>query len=638
MTNTPHLLLSLALYAVGVWLLKNRVDQRLPRCGFSLCGAGLVAVTGFFVISDSFTTSGIDESVVYHLRYGLAGAGFEEYRGVMIAGGAALVLAGITFLCSSQTLKAAYPVKSPSRTWSARVMLGMAFLVHPGIQDGYRLFITSIASASDAPLFSELYQTPRFEHAPARPKNLVYIYVESLERTYFDDDLFPGLISGLKELERDSLSFSGLSQAPGTHWTIAGMVASQCGIPLVTASGGNSMSGIDRFLPGATCLGDVLHSKGYALTFMGGADLDFAGKGKFYASHGFSEVLGRRELQGLLEDQGYVNAWGIYDDVLLDQAYQRFEELSQEASPFALFALTLDTHHPRGHLSRRCDGMLYGDGGNPILNAVKCSDHLVSEFVRKITQSPHGANTMVVIGSDHLAMGNTATHLLMRGDRKNLFMVIDPDRKQGSVIDKPGTTLDIAPTLLSLLGYDAPAFGLGRNLLGDGPTLAEQEKDLAQTLAGLRPEISKFWQYPVIRTGIRVDPQGHRLHVEDRMLRLPTLLHVGQNGEIRDVFFAYQLFDYSEKLTSFVVKMDHDDVIVWVDSCSDLNKLDANSEEASFCVYVGKIGDETPFISAVDQELFIPMDKVTRAMDRVSVPTVAHERKLSLSNAEPSQL
>lgn len=119
---------------------------------------------------------------------------------------------------------------------------------------------------------------PTFDNAPAaQAKNLVYIYAESLERTYLDENLFPGLITELKELEQSALSFTGLEQVSGTHWTIAGMVASQCGIPLVTASGGNAMSGIDRFLPGATCLGDVLHTRGYNLIYMGGADNDFAG-------------------------------------------------------------------------------------------------------------------------------------------------------------------------------------------------------------------------------------------------------------------------------------------------------------------------------------------------------------------------
>jgi hypothetical protein len=32
--------------------------------------------------------------------------------------------------------------------------------------------------------------------------------------------------------------------------------------------------------------------------------------------------------------------------------------------------LTLDTHHPDGHPSRSCDGSIYRDGSNPILNAV----------------------------------------------------------------------------------------------------------------------------------------------------------------------------------------------------------------------------------------------------------------------------
>ena len=60
----------------------------------------------------------------------------------------------------------------------------------------------------------------------------MYIYGESLERTWFDNNAFPNLTPELGALKNESLDFSHTAQLPGTDYTIAGMVASQCGIPL----------------------------------------------------------------------------------------------------------------------------------------------------------------------------------------------------------------------------------------------------------------------------------------------------------------------------------------------------------------------------------------------------------------------
>lgn len=603
-------MLSLALYAAGAWTARKS-NRRLICVCFSLSGFSLVFFTGFFLISDFFTTSGIDASVVYHLKYGLAGAGFSEYSGVLFAGAAILLLAVATFAACLRLLAPGRHRPTQLRTWPAQLMLGASFLVHPGVQDVYSLHADVLIQPPGTPRFADLYVPPSIRNAPLRPPNLVFIYAESLERTYFDDRLFPGLIVKLRELEQDARSFTSIEQVSGTHWTIAGMVASQCAMPLVTASGGNSMSGIDRFLPGATCLGDMLRSQGYTLTFVGGADLDFAGKGRFLTSHGFSEVLGKKELQGALSDPEDVNAWGLFDDFLLDHAFQRFESLVRGDAPFALFTLTLDTHHPKGHLSRRCRDRLYQDGKNDILNAVHCSDLLISEFVNKLRSSPHADNTLIVISSDHLAMGNTATDILARGDRKNLFMVIDPSSEQGEIISKRGSTLDIAPTVLELLGYPAPALGLGRSLLNSEASLIVQEENLSRTLAALSRDFAIFWEYPKLQPGLFIDARRHLLHIGERTLRLPTLLHVGPGNIVQDVFFAYQLFDYSEKLSTYVHTMDRDDAIVWIDACRDLSLLEIPAEDDRLCAYLGTVEDRAPFIAEVTDELFIPHEQIS---------------------------
>ena len=42
-----------------------------------------VILTGVFLVADFFTGKGIDDSVIYHLEYGMSGAGFGEYLGII---------------------------------------------------------------------------------------------------------------------------------------------------------------------------------------------------------------------------------------------------------------------------------------------------------------------------------------------------------------------------------------------------------------------------------------------------------------------------------------------------------------------------------------------------------------------------
>ena len=83
-----------------------------------------------------------------------------------------------------------------------------------------------------------------------------------MERTYLDEDIFPGLTPNLKRLEQSSLSFTNIDSPRATNWTIAGMAASQCIVPLLTpVASENSMSGVDKFIPLAKCLEDILNNE-----------------------------------------------------------------------------------------------------------------------------------------------------------------------------------------------------------------------------------------------------------------------------------------------------------------------------------------------------------------------------------------
>jgi phosphoglycerol transferase len=358
------------------------------------------------------------------------------------------------------------------------------------------------------------------------------------------------------------------------------MVASQCGIPLFAAADGNSMAGMDVFLPSVTCLGDLLHDEGYNLIYYGGADLTFAGKGKFYSTHKFAHIFGRDELLPALDDQSYITAWGLYDDSLFDLAYKRFVELSTSGKKFGLFLLTLDTHHPDGNPSKSCQGIMYKDGSNPVLNAVACSDHLISRFVDRVIQSPYGEKTIVVVLSDHLALKNTAYKHLTRTDRKNLFMIIDPRVNKATQINKLGSSLDIAPTILPFIGYRG-SIGLGRNLTDSSLSTSDIEHIQANLLAW-EPFIANFWNFPKIRNSVEIDVEERTIRIDDRAFDIPALIGLTDTLDTTLEFPPNDSDGHKEIIDNYLMSDDNRPIIL-VDHCANLYKYDRNLGYTGFC-------------------------------------------------------
>lgn len=297
-------------------------------------------------------------------------------------------------------------------------------------------------------------------------KNLVLIYLEGMEQIYSEGSVFPGLTPNLDRLSSEGLEFTGLNQTDGTGWTVAGMLASQCGTPLLAPLRAPSHNEIlvNGFLDRAVCLGDILSKAGYRQIFLGGASAAFAGKGSFLASHGYDEVHGREELVSSLDDPAYVRKLGLFDDSLFKIAIERYDQLAKTGRPFNLTMLTLDTHHQGTGASGSCPGYPYLD--NPMLDAVHCTDFLVGQFIDEIAADPAWSKTLVVLVSDHLAMRNPAEQYYPEDYERRLRLLVLNSGRVGRV-DRTGSHMDIAPTLLELMGVEhGQRFLAGSSLVG----------------------------------------------------------------------------------------------------------------------------------------------------------------------------
>ncbi len=480
--------------------------------------SGLLLTLSAWWLVDRLSGNGIDAATLYHLQTGLRGAGVAgfstdlwAFAGLALLSLSPLLLAGLR----RGRLARLRPHRPAAAVWAGfAAAFATAVVASPLYGDALRLQ-RQLAPADGGSVATE-YRLPA--GAIERPKNIVWIYGESLERTYLDETVFPGLMPGLTRLAAQGLDFRDIASPQGTGWTVAGIVASMCGLPLTAARGDeNSLGRMREFLPGAHCLPEYLAGQGYRNVFLGGADAAFAAKGNFLRQHGFDEVRDREHYLAAGIGAQHFSNWGLHDDVLLDDAFDTFMALSAAGTPFMLSALTMDTHHPAGHLPVACSDVRYrsAHGEIGLLDALACSDRLVSRLVERIRTSPYAADTVIVLASDHLAMPNHLSHVLKDMRRENLLLFLAPG-VEAQQLNVPGSVLDAGATLLSLLDPDQAALGFGRSLLAtahDGATRAAlaDEAAFAPYLAYAR----SLWTGGDVRT----------LRVEDGQLRI-GLQHV----------------------------------------------------------------------------------------------------------------
>ena len=250
---------------------------------------------------------------------------------------------------------------------------------------------------------------------PEKKRNIIYIYLESMETTYMSKDVGGGfqnnVIPELTQIAENNISFSntdklgGAYSTVGTTWTMGAMFAQSTGMPLKTDNDitlrseyiGNEIT----IFPSVYSIGDILNDAGYKQVLMIGSDGSFAGRKNFYEQHGDYEVVDYNTIksQGVIPED-YCVWWGIEDEKLFSFAKQKLVELSSGNEPFNLTLLTVDTHFEDGYVCRLCRN----DYDDQYANVMACSSRQVYEFVNWIQQQQFYQDTTIVLVGDHLTM------------------------------------------------------------------------------------------------------------------------------------------------------------------------------------------------------------------------------------------
>jgi phosphoglycerol transferase len=125
------------------------------RSGRSKALSGLLAFEALaclflligYALADHFTGEGINSAVWYHVRYGLRGAGFQDYRGVMVATVLALLFALVAVVALIRWRR--HEPRRVSALVVGQLLLISAWITNPAIKDLIALSRTHSPATAD---------------------------------------------------------------------------------------------------------------------------------------------------------------------------------------------------------------------------------------------------------------------------------------------------------------------------------------------------------------------------------------------------------------------------------------------------------------------------------------------------------
>lgn len=232
---------------------------------------------------------------------------------------------------------------------------------------------------------------------------------------------------------------------------------------------------MDKDLPGkgTPSLFRVAQAAGYKSIFMNASSQYYANELREYPDQfGMQEYIAKEQL----EKFGYTGAsgWGYHNDVMYEHTLRILEE--NRGKKLLLVTKTLDMHQPYPYTGYRWEEMPEGvrDNPNVTVRGVYWVDKTIEHFFKEVEKRGlMDERTLFLITSDHNPhSGGEYTKLVEKANDKLSIAPIPLlfISKNLAPLDELRTNeyasqIDLAPTLLYLMGLDIPEKFMGRNLL-----------------------------------------------------------------------------------------------------------------------------------------------------------------------------
>jgi phosphoglycerol transferase MdoB-like AlkP superfamily enzyme len=206
----------------------------------------------------------------------------------------------------------------------------------------------------------------------------------------------------------------------------------------------------------------VLKRDGYSTMFLYGGRGVFDGMRSYSIRNGYDRFIEQKHF----EHPSFSTIWGVCDGDLFDRAAEECRASSQTGKPFFATVLSVSNHkpytYPKGKIPENPDDKQQA-------NAVKYSDYALGEFFRKARKEAFWTNTVFVVIADHGARAYGRQDIPIHSYEIPLLIAGPAVVKTPSRIGQLGSSLDVSPTLLGLVGRPYESQFFGRDLLKSRP-------------------------------------------------------------------------------------------------------------------------------------------------------------------------
>ena len=317
--------------------------------------------------------------------------------------------------------------------------------------------------------------------APAEKRNLIIIYLESMESSLFSKEnggtFDTSIIPELEELSLNNTSFSNTDKQGGgytltlTSFTMSSLTASTTGTP-INIKLFDGYSDKKPFMENIKSLGNVLSNDGYNLELMQGSEKEFGALDLYAKYNGNYKVFddNTAKERGLV-DKDYFVWWGIEDKKIIEFSKDELISLSKEEKPFAFILFTMDTHFKDGFLDPSCKN----DYKEHLASSYACSSSMIGEYIKWIQEQDFYSNTTIILLGDHQVMQDSFYKDHEDYIRTNYNVIINSSKEPINNKNREFSMFDMYPTILSSIGYEIEGnkLGFGVNLYSDEKTIIE---------------------------------------------------------------------------------------------------------------------------------------------------------------------
>jgi len=289
----------------------------------------------------------------------------------------------------------------------------------------------------------------------SRP-NVVIIIMESftadLTKTLGDEN---GITPHFDSLIKRGFFFSNI-YATGNR-TDKGIIGTLAGFPSLASESINKWPEKMEKIP---ALSQVFFKTGYSTSFFYGGQSEFDNYKAFIKSHDYQLLVDRSKFNG--KDMN--SKWGAYDGVVFNRQLQ---DLNKEKEPFFSTQMTLTNHEP----FEVPGNYKFGNKDNiqKFKSTAFYTDSCLNDFLDKARKQPWYKNTLFIFVADHghiLPKGREEVYIPQRYHIPLLFFgEVIKEAYRGKQMEKTGSQIDIASTLLHQLNIDAGSFTWSKNLL-----------------------------------------------------------------------------------------------------------------------------------------------------------------------------